>query len=132
MYGSDTVGVNSQRFTTPTIAAYRPSSYGQQTTGVPQASPTMPPFLNGAGQGSSGAVYEGVGGYGTSANNLMATSLAAANPHSLKLSPVWWAVIVLLLGLWLLNAVHWRDTVLESASGALDVGPARAEAREET
>lgn len=127
--GSDTGVVNGQRFTFPTLASYNPQSYGQQTTGVPQVSPTMPPYLgNGAPAGMGGA--EGVGGYGTAGNNAQVTAIAAANPYSLKVSPVWWAVGALVVGLTLLNAVHWRKTILESGDVRAEAGPAQASASE--
>lgn len=128
--GSQTEVVNGQRYTMPVRGQYNPASYGVQTTGVPQASPVMPPFMNGAGGGSNTAVYEGVNGHGTAGNNNLVTSIAAEHPFSLSVSPVWWWVLALLVGLWLLNAVHWRRTIDESSSGAVDALGARASASE--
>lgn len=124
--GSQSVVVNGQRVDTPTTYSYNPTSYGTQTTGVPQVSPTVPPYIGGGGVSASGSV-EGVGGYGTAGNNQQVTAIAAANPHNLKVSPVWWAVILMLLGLWILNAVHWRKTILEGKETA-SAGAAREEA----
>lgn len=112
--GSQTQIVDGQRNTFPSSWAYNPTHYGAQTTGVPNVSPSMPPFIgasNGAGS-SIGAGMEGVGGYGTAGNNLLATQVASENPHNLKVSPVWWAVIAGLLGLAMLQGVSWRKTTL--------------------
>lgn len=113
--GSQTDVVNGQRFTMPTGLQYAPSQYGPQTTGVPQVSPTSPPFIGAAnGAGSSiGAGMANVGGYGTADNNALATTVAANNPHNWKVSPVWWAVGSLIVGLTLLKAVHWRTLATE-------------------
>jgi hypothetical protein len=89
----------------------------------------MPPFMGQGGSASPSGVVTNVGGYGTADNNTLATSIAGNNPNNLKVSPVWWAVIALLVGLVLLKAVHWRETLLEGDEHAR-VGPAseRAEA----
>lgn len=127
--GSDTDVVNGQRFTFPTAASYHPTQYGPQTTGVPQVSPTMPPYLGGGGVTASGAA-EGVGGYGTAGNNQQVTAIAAAHPYSLKVSPVWWAVGGLVGSLLLLNGIHWRKTTLEGASEHAHVGAVSESASE--
>lgn len=126
--GYATQVVDGQRNSFPTSWAYHPTQYGPQTTGVPQVSPTMPPFLGanastGGMSGSPGA--DGVGGYGTAGNNQLVTQIAAQNPHNLKVSPVWWTVGALVGGLILLKVVHWRS--LEE--GTLALGPARATER---
>lgn len=122
--GSDTGVVNGQRFVFPTTASYAPQGWGQQVTGVPQVSPTVPPFLGGAPIGAGG--LEGVGGYGTAGNNAQMTAIAAANPHNLKVSPTWWAVGLGLGALILLKVISWRETIDESSK----IGPARESARE--
>lgn len=131
--GSQTQVVDGQRNTFPTAFQYSPTGYGPQTTGVPNVSPTMPPFIGaantGSGQGSAFGL-EGVGGYGTAANNSTVTSIANANPHNLKVSPTWWAVIFLVVGLFLLKAIHWRETTLEGLSETGHAGPARENAGE--
>lgn len=127
--GSSTQVVDGQRFTFPSAFAYAPTQYGPQTTGVPQVSPTMPPFIGTAnGGGTSAAGMEGVGGYGTAGNNAQVTAVAAANPHNLKVSPVWWAVGALVVGLTLLNVVHWRT--LEGVDESGHLGPAHESASE--
>lgn len=131
--GSDTGVVNGQRFTFPSWDAYNPTAYGPQTTGVPQVSPTMPPFIGASNTGSGAGMaagMEGVGGYGTAANNTLATSVANANPHNLKVSPVWWAVIALVVGLVLLKGVHWRETTLEGFDERGHAGPVHESAAE--
>lgn len=132
--GATTQIVDGQRNTFPSSYAFFPTQYGPQTTGVPQVSPTMPPFIGAANGGGSslgvGAGAEGVGGYGTAGNNAMVTATAAAHPHNLKTSPVWWAVASLIVGLVLLNAVHWRKTTLESFDAHGNAGAARADASE--
>jgi hypothetical protein len=72
----------------------------------------MPPFMGQGGSSPSGAVSN-VGGYGTADNNTLTTSIAGNNAHNWKVSPVWWAILALLVGLTLLKAVHWRETILE-------------------
>lgn len=129
--GSDTGVVNGQRFTFPTADSFNPFAWGPQTTGVPNVSPSMPPFIGGVGSVGGGAVAEGVGGYGTAANNTQVTALAAANPHNPKVSPTWWVVILLLLGLLLLKGVHWRETTLEGAEEHGHAGPFEERAAEE-
>lgn len=122
MLGSQTNVVDGQRFALPTSFQYAPSSYGQQTTAVPQVSPTMPPFIGGSnGSGAGLGVNEDVDGFGTAGNNALVTQIAADHPHNMKVSPVWWAVISLVVGLTLLRAVHWRKTVeggVEARAGA--------------
>lgn len=123
--GQGTQVVNGQRNDFPTSYAYSPASYGNpQVTGIPQVSPTMPPFLGGSSGGNvSASGNVNVGGYGTSDNNALVTSVAQAHPHNLKVSPTWWAVIALVVGLLLLQGVHWRKTILEGDEG-VHVGPA--------
>lgn len=130
--GPNTQVVDGQRNTFPSWAAWSPQGYGPQTTGVPQVSPTMPPFIgasNTAGFSGTGAM-EGVGGYGTAGNNNLAALVANQNPHNWKVSPVWWAVILLVAGLLLLKAVNWRETTLEGFEEHGNVGSARERAEE--
>lgn len=133
-FGPDSALVNGQLLSFPTYASYSPVGYGPQTTGVPNVSPTMPPFIgaanSGTGQGAA-AGLEGVGGYGTAANNTLTTSIAGANPHNPKVSPVWWAVIALVVGLVLLKGIHWRETTLEGFNESGHAGPARESASED-
>jgi len=129
MLGSQTIVTNGQRFDTPTLFQFAPASYGQQTTGVPNVSPQVPPFVGGGGMvGSSGV--ENIGGYGTAGNNAQVTAIASAHPYSLKVSPVWWAVILLLGSLILLKGIHWRETTLEGFEERGHAGPARESAEE--
>lgn len=127
--GADTVVVNGQRFTTPTWDSYAPTGYGPSTTGVPQVSPSMPPYLGGSPTNNS--MLEQVGGYGTAGNNALAASVAQANPWSPRHSPVIFAVVGLLLAIFLLRHVHWRDTILEGAREEGELGPLREGAHEE-
>lgn len=130
--GSQTQVVDGQRNIFPSSYAYSPTQYGPQTTGVPQVSPTMPPFIGAAnGAGSSLGAMEGVGGYGTAGNNAQVTQVASEHPHNLKVSPVWWAVASLVVGLSLLRAVHWRRTTLEGIEERGNVGPVREAASEQ-
>ena len=130
--GSETFVINGQRFAQPTSAQYSPLQYGPQTTGVPQISPTQPPFIGQAnGGGTSLGGMEGVGGYGTAGNNALVTATAANNPFNLKVSPVFWAVGALVVGLVLLKAVHWRALASEGISGHAEVGAGRGDASEE-
>lgn len=127
--GPNTLVVDGQRNLFPSLAAFNPTSYGQQSTGVPNVSPTTPPFI-GAGSSPASAGYVGVNGYGTADNNAQMTAIAAQNPHNLKVSPVWWAVGSLLIGLMLLKGVHWRQTTLEGFSESGHAGGARESAGE--
>lgn len=131
--GSDTIALNGIRTTTPTYASYNPLSFGPQTSGVPNVSPQLPPFLGGSAAGApgTGTGGENVNGYGTAGGNYLATSIAGSNPHHFAVAPTWWVVIFLLVGLLLLKGVHWRDTTLEGFEAGGRVGPARAEASEE-
>jgi hypothetical protein len=126
--------VDGQRNTFPAGYQFFPQGYGPQTTGVPQVSPTMPPFIgaqNTAGGGGGGAWgSEGVGGYGTAGNNAVVTQIAAGNPHSLKASPLWWAIGFLIIGLLLLKGIHWRETTLEGFEERGHAGPASESASE--
>lgn len=132
--GANTQVVDGQRNTFPTMASYAPVGYGPSTTGVPQVSPTMPPFIGAAnnGTGAGGAAFglEGVGGYGTSGNNATVAAIAGANPHNLKVSPLWWAVILLIVGLVLLKGISWRDTTLEHFTESGAAGGAHESASE--
>lgn len=131
--GSQTQVVNGQRNIFPTWSQFNPTQYGPQTTGVPQISPTMPPFLGGQNAAATmGAGMDSVGGYGTAGNNGTVTAIAAANPHNLKVSPVWWAVGLLIVGLLLLNGVHWRKVTLEGFEEHAHVGGVSEGAHEET
>lgn len=128
MFGPQTATVDGQRNIFPSSYQYNPQGYGPQTAGVPQVSPTMPPFI-GSGSGSAlGAGMEGVGGYGTAGNNALVTQIASENPHNLKVSPVWWAVGALVVGLVALKVVHWRS--LEEGSEKLDILGAKETASE--
>jgi hypothetical protein len=129
--GADTAVINGQRFTFPTAASYNPPNWGPTTSGVPIVTPSMPPFAGGGAGSVAGAGAEGVGGYGTAANNTAVTSVANQNPHNYKVSPVWWAIGALLIGLFLLRHVHWRESILEGAREEVHVGTAREEASEE-
>jgi hypothetical protein len=129
--GPNTLAENGSRFTVPTWAAYAPTGYGQETVGVPNVSPTMPPFMgSGGGTAAPGGSVNGVGGYGTASNNTLTTSIANANSHNWKVSPVWWAIVALIVGLVLLKSVHWRDTILEGEESGR-AGPVRERAEAE-
>ena len=131
--GQGTQVVDGQRNTFPTLASYQPTGYGPQTTGVPQVSPTMPPFIGAANSATGGGAafgLEGIGGYGTAANNSTVTAVANANPHNLKVSPVWWAVVFLIVGLLLLKGINWRETTLEHFTESGNAGPATESASE--
>ena len=129
--GPDTGVVNGQRFTFPTTAAYSPIAYGPQTTGVPNVSPTMPPFVGGGTGPTSGLGFEGVGGYGTAGNNQFVTAVAGSKPWDMRLSPVLWAVVLLVGSLLLLRAIHWRSTTLGGFDEHANVGGASERAEGE-
>jgi hypothetical protein len=133
-FGPSTQLVDGQRNLFPSSYAYSPSPMGPQTSGVPQVSPTLPPSVSAGGSGfATGAGMAGsenVDGYGTAGNNAHTTSIAAAHPFNVKVSPLWWAIGSLALGLVLLNGVHWRKTTLEGAEESAHIGPARESAGE--
>lgn len=132
-YGPQTQTVDGQRNVFPSRNQYAPMTYGVQSTGVPQVSPTMPPFVGTGAAGGAGAALgmgaEGVDGYGTAGNNQAATRLAADNPMSLHLSPLWWAIICLVGGLFILHKTAWRRVI--EAEGGARVGNAEARAEAE-
>jgi len=118
MLGEGTAVVNGSMRQIVPSAAYVPSSFGVQTTGVPNVTPIIPPYASATGgpTGSPASGYASVNGYGTAENNGMQTSIAASHPHSWKASPTWWAIGALVIGLSLLGAVSWHETV-ESEGG---------------
>lgn len=126
--GPESVAVNDQLLTTPTRAQYFPGAWGPQTSGVPQVSPSYPPFLGGPTSAAPGA--ESVGGYGTAGNNATATAVAGAHPWNMRVSPTGWAVIGLVGSLLLLKGIHWRDTMLEGAEEHGGLGPFSERAEE--
>jgi hypothetical protein len=128
--GADSGVVNGQLLSFPQLQQYVPQGYVPQTIGVPQVSPSYPPYMLGVGPNaptgaSTGAAVQ-VGGYGTADNNSQVTAIAARNPWNLKVSPVPWAVGGLVLSLLLLRAIHWRETVEEHAG----IGPLSERAEE--
>lgn len=132
--GPTTQVVDGQRNTFPVGYQWYPTGYGPQTTGVPNVSPTMPPFIgasNTAGGVGAAAGMEGVGGYGTAANNTTVAGIAGANAHHWAVSPVWWAIGALIAGLLLLKWINWRETTLEGLEEHGHVGPLTERAEEE-
>lgn len=129
--GADSGVVNGQLVAFPQRTQYVPQGWTPQTIGVPQVSPSYPPYMLGVGPNApTGATSGGatsVGGYGTADNNSMVASIAARNPWNLKVSPVIWATGGLVLSLVLLRAIHWRETVEEHAA----FGPASERAEEQ-
>lgn len=127
MLNRETVALNGFRTTTPVADGYNPIGFGPQTVAIPAPPPTIPPMF-GASGGATGSnqVPEHVGGYGTAGNNNMVAGAASANPWSFKLSPLPWAVIGLVVSLFLIAKIHWRRTVLEGKEN-LDVAGAREE-----
>jgi hypothetical protein len=125
--GADSAVVNGQLVTLPSSYAYNPQGWGPQTRGVPQVTPSYPPYVGGALQSAPGS--ESVGGYGTAGNNALATAIAGSAPWSFKMSPVIFATVGLVVSLVLLKAIHWRETMLEGDESAR-IGPVseRAEA----
>lgn len=117
--GADSGVVNGQLVAFPQMAQYVPQGYQPQTVGVPQVSPSYPPYMLGVGPnaptGATNGAAVSVGGYGTADNNAQVTAIAARNPWNLKVSPVPWAVAGLVGSLLLLRAIHWRETVEEHA-----------------
>jgi hypothetical protein len=107
--GPSSAVIDGQRFALPTRYAYQPSSWGPQTSTVPNASPTIPPSFAAMGA-AQGPVVSTPGAYGTADSNSALAATAAANPFSLKLSPTLWAVILLLGSIFLLGKIHWSPT----------------------
>lgn len=119
--GQGTAVVDGQRVTLAPSAAFTPASYGPQTTGVPNVTPSIPPYLasNGVGAAGAGAGHANVDGYGTAENNTMVTQIAGDHPFSLKVSPVVWALGALVGGVLLLHFVSFREAV-DNKGGKLD------------
>jgi hypothetical protein len=112
--GQGTFVVDGQRTTLAPASAFSVQSYGPQTSGVPNLTPTIPPMMGGTTGGVAGANgHNSVQGYGTADNNAMVASIAAQNPHSLQASPLWWAVGCLVGGVLLLQFVSFRETIDE-------------------
>ena len=129
--GPNTLVVDGQRFGVPTGAAYNPVGYGQLVQLQPVRNLNQPPMV-GVSQGGAGSALgtDVVGGYGTAGNNAQVTAAANANPHSLTVSPVWWAVVFLVVGLVLLKGINWRETTLEHFTESGSAGPAHESAGE--
>jgi len=106
--GPSTAVIDGQRFAFPTSFAYSPMGYGPQTTGVPNASPTIPPAMAAFNATAVGGLVETQGQYGAHGSaNAAAAKAAHDNPWNPRLSPVLWAVAGLLLSLLYLQRVHW-------------------------
>lgn len=121
--GAQTAVIDGQRFSVPTTSAFNPYGFAQLTQPQPMANVNFPPVLpNGVPAGGTG--FSSVGGYGTAEQNALATSNANAKPWDIKAAPTWWAIIFLVLAIFLLSTVHWRKTTLAGGSENLHVGPA--------
>lgn len=121
--GPGSQNVNGQLIDFPQGSAYVPPGFGPQSIGVPQVSPSYPPYMGwgvGSPMGSQGV--GAVGGYGTADNNGTVAAIANAHPWNLRVSPVLWVVILLPLSLLLLRAIHWRETLIEGHEGASLLG----------
>lgn len=130
----NTLVVDGQRFSVPNGDAYNPVGYGQLVQMQPIRQLNQPPMVGvGGGSGGAGGVMgtDVVGGYGTAGNNAAATIKANLNPFSMKDSPVWWAVIGLIVSVVGLSAIHWRKTTLAGADANLHVGEAHGGAEAE-
>lgn len=125
--GPSTQVINGTRFDLSSREAWFPRGWGPQTAGVPQISPTMPPFLGGSPYASS-SIYATASGMGTAENNNAATQIAAAHPFNWKVSPLLWAVIGLVVALLLIQKIHWRKTIL-AGEERVGVGRESEEAR---
>lgn len=111
--GAESLVVNGQLIPQPQLYQFQPQGFGPQTVGVPNISPSYPPFLGMGGNQAmlnSGA-QSNVGGYGTADNNGMMTANAAGSPFNLRVSPLPWAIAALLIGLAGLHFFHWREVV---------------------
>jgi hypothetical protein len=123
--GPQTAVIDGSRFAVPTSNAYQPVGFGQLVQPQPIQNVNFPPMVTGGGGGAGSLTTEQVGGYGTAGQNVFSTIAAAANPWNPKHSPLWWAVIGLILAIVLLSAVHWRRTTLAGAGENLHIGEAR-------
>jgi hypothetical protein len=91
--------------------------------GVPNVSPSYPPYIGGGAMSMGAGAATHVGGYGTADNNAQVAAIANAHPWNLRVSPVLWAVVGLVVGLIALKSIHWREAILEG-NEALNFGPA--------
>jgi len=125
MIGAQTVAIDGSRFSVPTVAAYNPVGFGQVTQPQPIQNVNFPPMLpGGATSGGGGSIGESIGGYGTAGQNLAAAQMAGNSPFSLRRAPTVWTVLLLIIGLVMLSAVHWRKTTLGGARENAHLGPA--------
>lgn len=124
--GPQTRVVDGQRFSGPTATDYAPVGFGQLVQPQPISNVNFPPMVTGSPSGSS-AMTESVGGYGTAGQNVIATAQAAAHPFGLRESPLWWAIIGLIVSIVGLSVVHWRKTTLAGGRENLHVGSASEE-----
>lgn len=109
--GPQSAVVDGQRYAFSTRYAWNPQGWGPQTTGVPNASPTIPPTVAALSSSAVGGLVENVGGYGTAGPGNTAQAQAASdNPWSLKLSPTLWAVVLLVLSVLYLQKIHWSPS----------------------
>lgn len=120
-----TLAVNGARFNFPTSQQFNPINYQQESTGVPFVGPSQPPAMQSGAVGggaSNAGLLEGVGGYGTAANNTVTTGIAHQNPWHWKASPLLWVLAFGLVGLFGLRFISWRKTNLESVEEKARVG----------
>lgn len=111
--GPQTAVIDGNRVSVPTYNAFNPVGYSQSVQIQPVHALGTPPMAGAAGGTGVTGYPEGVGGYGTSGNNLLNAQVAGNNPWNLRVSPTPWAIIGLILAVFLMASVHWRKTVLE-------------------
>ena len=128
--GPQTRVIDGQRFSGPTQTDYSPVGFGQLVQPQPISNVNFPPMVTGSPSGQS-AMTESIGGYGTAGQNVIATAQAAANPWGFRESPLWWAIIGLVVSIVGLSVIHWRKTTLAGAGENLHVGRAREEGEAE-
>jgi hypothetical protein len=124
--GAQTVVVDGQRFAVPTGAAYNPYGFGQLVQPQPIQNVNFPPMVQ-SGGGGGGLWGEQVGGYGTAGANVQATQVANRMPFGLRESPVWWAILALVISIAGLTIIHWRKTII-GGTESVEAGPAHESA----
>lgn len=97
--------VNGQLIPVSPAYAINPAAFGPAPISFDMyaAQPTVPPY---AGTPAPGMSAYGTGG-GTDTANVTAAAAAESNPFNLRLSPLLWSLIFLVVGLAGLRLVHW-------------------------
>ena|SRR5215813_10659189 len=111
-YGS--VAVNDQLVPLPVQSAYNPWSFGPVYTGPAfwprQGVYNVPPIIAPGAVAAAGGARAGSSSGATGGSPVMPTQTGdAGNPWHMTKSPVLWALGFLIIGLWMLHFIHYKD-----------------------